>query len=389
MKIAYFDCFSGISGDMTLGAFVDAGLPVELLKKEVAKLGLGGYEITVREVKKNSFTATKIDVAVDQSAIKGHRHYPDIVRMIEKGGVKPEAKKIALDVFRVIGEAEAEAHGVAIEKVHFHEVGAVDSIVDVVGSAVGFVELGIREVYGSPVNVGSGTVKTDHGVLPVPAPATALILRGVPTYASGPEMELTTPTGAAILKALVKSFGAQPAMKVTAVGSGAGSLDFPGRPNILRVFVGEKDTSSDREEKLVEISTNLDDLNPQIYPLVAEKLFKAGALDVTFIPVIMKKGRPATLIEVLCAPDKADEAGKILFTNTTTLGIRVREVIRLSLPRQMRKVATEYGEIDVKVAELPDGGTKTAPEYESVKRAAERDGVAFDMVYRAALRAIG
>jgi hypothetical protein len=389
MKIAWFDCFSGISGDMTLGAFVDAGLPFDLLKTEVAKTGLQGYLITGYKVKKNGFSAAQVHVAVDEYALKGHRHYPDIVKIIEKSGLKPEVKEIALRVFGVIADAEAQAHGVPVEKVHFHEVGAVDSIVDVVGAAVGFVELGIREVYGSPVNVGSGTVKTDHGVLPVPAPATALILRGVPTYSAGPEMELTTPTGAAILKAMSKSFGGQPAMNVTAVGMGAGSRDLPGRPNILRIFVGEMDGSSLLEERLIEISTNIDDMNPQIYPLVAEKLFTAGALDVTFIPIIMKKGRPATLIEVLCAPETAGEARKILFADTTTLGVRIREVTRVCLPREIKKAPTEYGEIEVKVAALPDGGFKTSPEYESVKKAAEKSGVSFDTVYRATLRGIG
>jgi hypothetical protein len=389
MRIAWFDCFSGISGDMTLGAFVDAGLSFDLLCSELAKTGLAGYEITASKVKKNGFSATKVDVAVDESAVKGHRHYPDIVKIIEKSGLKPEVKEIALNVFRVIADAEAEAHGVPVEKVHFHEVGAVDSIVDVVGAAIGFVELGIREVYASPVNVGSGTVKTDHGILPVPAPATAHILRGVPTYSAGPQMELTTPTGAAILKAMAKSFGGQPAMNVTAVGMGAGSRDFPGMPNVLRIFVGEKNGSSILEERLIEISTNIDDMNPQIYPLIADKLFTAGALDVTFIPAVMKKGRPATLIEVLCAPEIASEAQRILFTETTTLGLRVREATRVCLPRQIRKVATEYGEIEVKVAILPDGGVKTAPEYESVKKAAEKNGVTFDAVYRAVARAVG
>lgn len=386
MKIAYFDCFSGISGDMTLGAFVDAGLSFDLLKNEIARTGLQGYGIAASKVKKNGFSATKVDVAVDESAVKGHRHYPDIVKIIEKNGLKPEVKEIALNVFRLIADAEAEAHGVPLEKVHFHEVGAVDSIVDVVGAAVGFVELGIREVYSSPVNVGSGTVKTDHGVLPVPAPATAHILRGISTYADGPQMELTTPTGAAILKAMAKTFGGQPAMNVTAVGMGAGTRDFPGRPNILRIFLGDKNGSSVLEERLIEISTNIDDMNPQIYPLIAEKLFTAGALDVTFIPAVMKKGRPATLIEVLCAPDKSEEAQRILFADTTTLGVRIREVTRVCLPRQIRKVATEYGEIEVKMATLPDGGVKTAPEYESVKKAAEKNGVTFDTVYRAVLR---
>lgn len=389
MKIAYFDCFSGISGDMTLGAFVDAGLSFDLLKSEIAKIGLQGYGITASKVKKNGFAATKVDVAVDVSAVKGHRHYPDIVKIIEKSGLKPEVKEIALNVFRVIADAEAEAHAVPVEKVHFHEVGAVDSIVDVVGAGVGFVELGIREVYSSPVNVGSGTVKTDHGILPVPAPATAHILRGVPTYADGPQVELATPTGAAILKAMAKSFGSQPAMNVTAVGMGAGERDFPNRPNVLRLFLGEKSSSALLDERLVELSTNIDDMNPQVYPLVAEKLFTAGALDVTFIPVVMKKGRPATLIEVLCAPDKLEEAQRILFTQTTTLGIRIREVARVSLPRHIKKVTTEYGEIEVKVAELPGGGVKTAPEYESVKKAAEKNGVTFDVVYRAVLRSVG
>ena len=374
---------------MTLGAFVDAGLSFDLLKNEIAKTGLQGYGITAGKVKKNGFTATKIDVAVDVSAVKGHRHYPDIVKIIEKSGLKPDVKDIALNVFRVIADAEAEAHGVPVEKVHFHEVGAVDSIVDVVGAAVGFVELGIREVYSSPVNVGSGTVTTDHGVLPVPAPATAHILRGIPTYADGPQMELATPTGAAILKAMAKSFGGQPAMNVTSIGMGAGSRDFPNRPNVLRLFLGETASSALLDERLVELSTNIDDMNPQVYPMLAEKLFTAGALDVTLIPALMKKGRPATLIEVLCAPDKSDEAQRILFTETTTLGIRIREVTRVSLPRQIKKVATEYGEIEVKVAELPGGGVKVAPEYESVKKAAEKSGVTFDLVYRATLRSVG
>jgi hypothetical protein len=389
MRIAWFDCFSGISGDMTLGAFLDAGLSFDLLKSEVAKTGLAGYGITASKVKKNGFSATKVDVIVDESAVKGHRHYPDIVKIIEKSGLKLEVKQIALNVFRVIAEAEAEAHGVPVEKVHFHEVGAVDSIVDVVGAAVGFVELGIREVYASPVNVGSGMVKTDHGMLPVPAPATAHILRGVPTYSAGPLMELTTPTGAAIVKAMAKSFGGQPAMNVTAVGMGAGSRDFPGMPNLLRIFVGEQNGASVLEERLIEISTNIDDMNPQVYPLVAEKLFTAGALDVTFIPVVMKKGRPATLIEVLCAPQMAGEAQRILFAETTTLGVRVREVTRVCLPREIRKAPTEYGEIEVKVATLPGGGVKIAPEYESVKKAAEKNGVTFDTVYRAVLRGVG
>lgn len=389
MKIAWFDCFSGISGDMTLGAFVDAGLSFDLLCSELAKTSLLGYEITASKVKKNGFSATQVHVAVDESALKGHRHYPDIVNIIEKSKLKPEVKQIALDVFRLIADAEAQAHGVPVEKVHFHEVGAVDSIVDVVGAGVGFVELGIREAYASPVNVGSGTVKTDHGILPVPAPATALILRGVPTYADGPQMELTTPTGAAILKTMAKSFGVQPAMNVTAVGMGAGSRDFPGRPNILRIFVGEKNGSSLLEERLIEISTNIDDMNPQVYPLVIEKLFAEGALDVWMTPIVMKKGRPAMELEVLLPPDKVDDVKKILFTDTTTLGIRIREVTRVSLPRQIRKVATEYGEIEVKVATLPGGGVKTAPEYESVKKAALKNGVTLDLVYRAALRGVG
>ncbi|MBI5815953.1 MAG: nickel pincer cofactor biosynthesis protein LarC [Nitrospinae bacterium] len=388
MKTVYFDCFSGISGDMVIGAMLAAGLPHARLKEELAKLNLSGYEISSKSVNKCGVSAVKFDVMVDVSKQKGHRHYTDIVKMIESSALNADVKKTALSIFRIIGEAEAQVHGVAIEKVHFHEVGAVDSIVDIVGAAIGFAELGIGEVFASAVNTGSGTVMTDHGLLPVPAPATALILRGVPTYSEGPVKELTTPTGAAIIKAMSKSFMAQPLMTVDTVANGAGGYDFDGRPNVLRMFVGEMGAGSTGliVERLMELSTNIDDMNPQFYAPLLESLFAAGALDVTLTPLQMKKNRPATCVTVLCEPEKMEAMEGIIFKMTTTLGIRRNIVERASLPRRIEKVATAYGEVEVKVATLPDGSTRKTPEYESVKKAAEKSGKTFEEVYKAAVK---
>jgi len=389
MKIAYFDCFSGASGDMVIGAMIDAGLSIEHLESEISKLDLTGYNISALPANKCGVSSVKFDVDVDISKQKSHRHYKDIAAMIERAPLADAVKAIALKIFRVIGDAEAEVHGVPLEKVHFHEVGAVDSIVDIVGAAIGFVALGIDEVYASAVNTGSGTVKTDHGILPVPAPATALILRDVPNYAEGPAKELCTPTGAAIIKAMAKSFGPRPMMKLTTVANGAGGHDFNDRPNVLRLFIGEKTEAEVAStpglivERLVELSTNIDDMNPQFYGAIMESLFEAGALDVTLSPIQMKKNRPATLLWVLCKPENMAALEMLIFKRTTTLGIRRNHIERVSLPREIVKVPTKYGEIEVKVATLPNGSVKKTPEYESVKKAAEKTGATFEEVYKA------
>ncbi|MBI4666107.1 MAG: nickel pincer cofactor biosynthesis protein LarC [Nitrospinae bacterium] len=384
MTKVYLDCFSGISGDMVVGALLDAGLPLELLKERLASLPVEGYEISSARVKRCGVSAIKFGVDVDMSRQKGHRHYKDIVKLIESAQLALEVKETALRIFDIVAVAEGEVHGVDKEKVHFHEVGAVDSIVDIVGAAVGFHELGVTGVVCSAINTGSGMVMTEHGLLPVPAPATALILRGVPTYAEGPEKELTTPTGAAIAKALSANFGNRPLMTVGKVANGAGGHDFADRPNVLRMLFGESESSGYIHETLVEIETTIDDMNPQQYPVVMEKLFEAGALDVTYTPVFMKKGRPGVVFTALCPTALAGDVEKVFFVHTTTLGLRKRPVERVSLERNIVEADTPYGPVKVKIAYLPDGGRKIAPEYESVKEVAERSGAPFAEVYEAA-----
>jgi hypothetical protein len=387
MKICWFDCFSGLSGDMTLGAMVDAGLSVTKLRGELKKLKLDGYKIVSSKVKRCGIAATKVTVKITKKS-KHHRLYSDIVTMIEKSGLSSDVKDRALDIFKVLAQAESKAHRKPIDKVHFHEVGAVDSIVDIVGAAIGFCELGIDKAYASPVNTGSGTVNTDHGLLPVPAPATAFLLKKIPAYAEGPLIELTTPTGAAILKSQCETFGPMPMMTIDRIGHGAGGHDFADRPNITRLFIGEAGVigKSVNEERLLELVTNIDDMNPETFPSVVDTLFTAGALDVTITPIQMKKGRPGVSLLVLSDPGKIEAMEKIIFEQTSTLGIRRREVMRVSLPRSINKVKTRFGVIEVKVAKLPDGKKKSAPEFESVKKAAAKYNVSFETAYRAALR---
>jgi hypothetical protein len=373
---------------MTLGAMVDAGLSIEKLKSALASLPVGGYELSAEKVLRCGVAATRVHVRLGERAHAGHRHYPDIMRIIEKSQLDPRAKALAGEIFTTLGRAEARVHNVALEKVHFHEVGAVDSIVDIVGAAIGFCELGIADVAASAVNTGHGTVNTEHGLLPVPAPATAALLMGVPTYAEGPAVELTTPTGAAIIKTMAKSFGPQPMMTVRRIGLGAGGMDFEDRPNLLRLFIGEPSAAM-MEERLVELSTNIDDMNPQAFPEVSGMLFQAGALDVTLIPVQMKKGRPAIILSALARPEDRRSLERIILENTTTLGVRCVDVARVSLSRSIRVVETRFGPVEVKVARTPGGGERLAPEFESVRKAAGKAEVSFETVYWEAARMAG
>jgi pyridinium-3,5-bisthiocarboxylic acid mononucleotide nickel chelatase len=367
MKICYFDAFSGISGDMTVGALLDAGADFQALREALTSLQLPA-DFRLEKTKRRGIAASKFTVTHAEQ--KKHRHLPHIVRMIEAGNFPDRPKRNALAVFGKLAEAEAKSHDVPVEKVHFHEVGAIDSICDVVGACVALDLLGVEEVYCSKINVGSGTVETEHGTLPVPAPATTELLRSVPVYAAGPETELTTPTGAALAATLSTKFGALPAVNVTGQGFGAGDKDFPGRANVLRVLLGDRSAATEATEINV-IETNIDDASPQVLGYAMERLFDAGALDVTLTPAYMKKNRPGTVVTIVAAPDQTEQLAAILFSETTTLGLRVYGAERRVLARDFLEVQTPYGAVRVKYT--PDG--TFAPEYEDCRRAAVAGGI--------------
>ena len=381
MKIAYFDCFSGISGDMTLGALVDAGCSLAQMETHLRRLPVAGWKISSEKVSRRGIAATQ--VKVESSEPQRHRSLSDILQLIEQAGLPLTIVERASNIFRRLGEAEARVHGVPIEKVHFHEVGAVDAIVDIVGAAAGFVQLGLEEFASSALNVGGGSVKTQHGILPVPAPATAELLRGAPTYSNGIERELVTPTGAAIVTTMASQFGPQPAMIVAAIGHGAGSADLIEQPNVLRLFVGETAalrTDGPPDEDMIVLETNIDDMNPQVYGYFAERAMEAGALDVFSTAVQMKKNRPGQLVTVLCEPAKRELLSGLLFRETTTLGIRQSSVKRRTLQRESITVETPLGAIRMKVARLDGQVLNIAPEYDDCKRVAEERGVPLKQV---------
>jgi len=375
MKLAYFDCFSGISGDMVLGALVDAGCPLERLRAELGGLGLGGWEISAEKVWKYGMAATYVRVRTDEE--QRHRSLSAILELLEKSALARPVKTKAAAIFRRLGEAEAKVHDVPVEKVHFHEVGAMDAIVDITGAAIGFEVLGIGRFACSPLNMGGGTIRVAHGILPVPAPATAELLRGKPTYSSGVERELVTPTGAAIVATLCEEFGSLPRMSVTAIGYGAGTADLPGQPNVVRLMAGEtaeRGAVVGNAEEAMVIEANLDDMNPQIYGYFLEKALAAGALDVFTTAVQMKKNRPGALLTMLCRPEHCDALVKLVFAETTTFGVRAHRVERRVLPREWVTVATEFGDVRVKVARANGRILRATPEYEDCRKlATERD----------------
>ena len=382
MKIAYFDCIAGASGDMILGALVDAGLPVETLRERLSALKLGGeFELRAQKVSKNDLGATKVDVIVPDDEQHHGRHLAEIEAVIRKSDLVEDIQEKAISMFQRLVEVEAGIHGVPVEAVHLHEVGGVDTIVDVAGALVGLAALGIDQVFGSHLPLGRGFVKGAHGQIPLPAPATVALLKGVPVRGSDLEMELVTPTGALILTTVCQAFGPLPPMTLTGLGYGAGGRDLP-IPNVLRLLVGEQGAGI---ESLVLLETNVDDNSAEINGYVMEKLFAVGALDVFFTPIQMKKNRPATMLSVLCRPADVELLETILFRETSTLGVRHQSVERHCLERQSEAVETVYGPVRVKVARLPDGSTKRAPEYEDCKRAAEAHGVPLRAVYEAAL----
>jgi hypothetical protein len=384
VKVAYLDCFSGIAGDMLVGALLDAGLPFGILDAEIAKLGLKEVTLSAEKAKRKGITGTDFKVAVGHD--HHHRSLTTIEKIINESTLDAPIKETAIRIFRRLGEAEAGVHGVDIEKVHFHEVGALDAIVDIVGAAIGFHHLGIDRVVCSPINVGSGTVKAAHGVMPVPAPATATLLTGVPTYVDGPAMELTTPTGAAVAVTMSESFGSMPAMAVSSIGYGAGDNDLKDRANVLRVLIGETSAATESTEVWV-IEANIDDMSPQIAGYARGRLLAAGALDATLTPVFMKKDRPGYTLTVLAALENREALADLVFAETTTLGLRMYPAQRRILDREWKTVQTPYGEVRLKIASQ-NGNVKTVtPEYEDCKKLALEKGVPLKDVLAAAIRA--
>jgi uncharacterized protein (TIGR00299 family) protein len=427
MRIAYLECFSGISGDMFLGALVDAGLPGRLLRETVAALDIGA-RLEVSRVNRSGISATKVDVYGDgekdrprenhehgQHEAHGHHHHEDvrerasrllphpdeharksertgvsaphkpashthgralsqIKEVIGKAAIAAKAKDTAIAIFEALGAAEAKIHNIDIEKIHFHEVGAVDAMVDIVCAAVGAEELGADEIICSPLNLGGGTVECAHGRFPVPAPATLELLKGAPVYSSGIQAELVTPTGAAIVKTLATKFAAFPEMKIDKTGYGAGAHDFPGHANVVRLTIGEARLEAKTAEETISLlEANFDDMNPQVFGYVMDRLLQEGALDVFGMPVQMKKNRPGTLLAVLAKPEDAAKLAQILFAETTTLGVRRHQEKRQVLARKFVAVPTQWGEVRMKIASINGTVTNYAPEYEDCRRiAAER-----------------
>ena len=383
MRIAHFDCFSGISGDMVLGAFVDAGLSAAKLRSELKKLGLQGYTISTGRERRHHIAGTRVKVRVSKSVRQPRRTLKDIVKLINSSALSKRVKADAAAIFTRLGKAEAAVHNVAVEKVHFHEVGALDSILDIVGAAVAMEQLGIERVTSSPVPLGSGTIKTAHGVLPVPAPATLRLLQRVPVYRSGIEQELVTPTGAAILTHYASDFTGFPPMTVEATGYGVGSREVAERPNVLRVVIGEAEEAAHTEPMDV-IETNIDDMTGELFGALFDRLFDAGALDVYVTPLLMKKGRPGHLLTVLCDPWKTAELVEILFAETTTFGVRTYRTQKHCLERESRTVKTPYGPVKVKIGTLGGKIVSISPEYESCRKLAKSKRVPLKEIYAAA-----
>ncbi|MDF0676685.1 MAG: nickel pincer cofactor biosynthesis protein LarC [Nitrospira sp.] len=383
----HFDCFSGVSGDMVLGSLVSAGLSWTELINGLKRLQINGYRLRKREVHRGALPAIKVDVIVQQ----GFQRPLTLsrIRKILAGSTLPgPVKERSRSVFDRLAEAESHAHRVDVKEVHFHEVGVVDSLIDVVGGVLGCHLLNITRVTSSPINVGAGSVQTSHGLLPVPGPAVAELAKGIPIYAAGPCCELATPTGVALLSTLASEFGPMPAMKSMAVGYGAGDHNPDGWPNALRVFIEEESTSETRQtERVMQIETNLDDLSPQTYEYLMEQLFQVGAIDVALAPVVMKKSRPGVVLSCMVTEDRTDAVLEVLFQETTTLGVRFHEVRRRVLPRRFIAVRTRGGVVRMKVAEVGAGWEKASPEYEDCKAIAKRTGRPLKTVMEEALLA--
>lgn len=380
MKIAYFDAFSGISGDMTIGAFIDAGVDFDIFKKEVQKLNLSNFELGIKKIIRHGISATKFDVIIEKKEHEKHRHLSEIFEIIDSSKLSKFVKETSKRIFTTLAQAEGKIHNIPIENVHFHEVGAIDSIIDIVGTAICIEILDIQKVFASKIPLGSGGfVQTQHGNMPIPSPATVEILKNFPIVLTDLPFELTTPTGSSIIATLAEYGLEKEVINVHAVGYGAGHFELPDRPNLLRVIIGEVD--SKYEEKLLLVETNIDDMNPEIYPYVIDKLLSSGANDAFLVPIIMKKGRPGILLSTLVQSSKLDDILKIIFTQTTTLGVRIMEVQRRKLPREQKEIETPFGKVRYKLVSL-DNAKRFVPEFEECKRIAEEKNLPLIQVYK-------
>jgi len=387
MRVAYFDCFNGAGGDMIAAAMIAAGLDADALVAELDKLGLDGVRVEAQRVRKQGLAATRFSVVADPGVAQPHRHLADIRRIIDHTELSSDVKARAMAIFGRLAEAEARVHGVSVEEVHFHEVGAADAIIDVVAAAAGAAMLGLQRVVVSPIPVGSGSVRCEHGVLPVPAPAVVELLAGVPLAATEETGELVTPTAAAVLTTLADEYGPIPAMAVSATGYGAGTREGQTRPNVLRLIVGEAEAGAELGVDRVEtLQVNLDDLAPQVVGYLFERLLAAGALDVFVTPVVMKKNRPGFELTVLASPGRTAALEDILFAETTTLGIRRWTTRRETLERRIDRIKTPFGPVRMKVAERFGQVHGASPEYDDCQRAARRHDVPLRKVMDAALK---
>jgi len=388
-RIAWFDCFSGASGDMILAALLDAGLKIEDLREMLSRLNLPGYVIGSERITRAGIAATRLNVAVEHHGHHDHhgRRLPEILGMIDASTLPDHVKRDASAIFRRLAQAEGEVHGKPVDEVHFHEVGAVDSIVDIVGAACALHLLGIKHVYSSAIRTGTGTLQCAHGERPVPAPATANLIRGLPVIPTDVQAELTTPTGAAILATLARGFGPMPACIIEATGYGAGTREIPGRPNVLRVFIGRA-AAGPYDADIVEVmEANIDDMSPEFFGGIFDRLFDAGALDVSVIPVLMKKGRPGFLISVIAPAGGTAGVEDVLFRETTTFGVRIYEVRRKKLARKHIEVNTPFGKVRVKLGAIGGKIVRAKPEHDDCARLAREANAPFTEVHDAALAA--
>ena len=384
MRIAYLDCSTGISGDMTLAALIDAGVDAEAIRRGIDSLGIEGVRLSVSEVVKGGFRATKVDVEHPEQ--HAHRHLSDVQRLIDAADMTDAQRSLAVRIFTAVAGAESKVHGMPIDKVHFHEVGAIDSIVDILGAAIGFDLLGADEIVCSPLPPGRGQIHIDHGICTVPAPGTAELLKGMPLVDVPVDAELTTPTGAAIVKVLADRFGPLPPMTIEQIGYGSGTMDFPGRANLLRLFVGTATVPADRDV-VVLLETNLDDVSPELIGHTKRKLLDAGALDVYSSAVQMKKDRPGVIVSVIAKPSEAETLESILFAETGTFGIRRQRIERSIRTREPYTVETCWGPIAGKLGRRDAGDVVFTPEFEDCARVADAQGLPLREVYRAALAA--
>lgn len=379
MKIAYLDCFAGVSGDMLLGALLNAGVPEKLLKRDLKRLSLDPYTLRVSSAQRMHLTGIQLTVK-STGHPHAHRTFSDIRRLIAGSTLKPGVKNLSLMVFRRLADAEAKIHRTKPSLVHFHEVGALDSIIDIVGTAIAIEYLSLDRIYASPLPLASGLIESQHGVIPLPAPASLALLQGVPAYGTPLSEELVTPTGAALITTLTSRFGPMPPMKIHSIGYGVGSRQLPDRPNMLRVIIGEQEADAHADHVLV-LEANIDNMNPELYDYLMEQLFAGGALDVACAPLQMKKNRPGILLKVICHPEQREDLSAIIFRESTTSGIRFYQAERIKLPRQVKKIHTPYGRLEVKILTYPDGSIAAAPEYEQCKMIAQKHRIPLKKVY--------